>query len=369
MKYVLLLIMICFPFLVFSQAKKSNASKTKLVKINQIDLDSIKNQNTKFRDSIISLNSVNKTLKEVYAQRESNAKQTVQNVDSVLILNQKMDSLQKLIILNEKSNPILEKIRNENKKLKDSIVVIIKKQEDLKDENYILGQEKATNNSTIQDKEAKISAKDIEIQKLKDELAKREAILKENSILMNSFVRDINNEINLILLAPDMLAQTPKINSINSKIENLINSNKGYINSFTVYSDKLKWYQDMTEAIEDAKKILGEKYETKKITIAITKLEAVQNSVITKPTSEQNKIIETQKSLLKDYCGRHNYVVGKMNDANYFEADKVGAIEEIDAALIRTDKGYSFLIKELEKRRKDPSNKALTLERVNCPKE
>jgi hypothetical protein len=366
MKFIILLTFLYFPLICFSQNGKG---KNNFVKISQIEYDSIKSQNSKFRDSIIILNSKNSTLKEIIITKESSNKVDINNTESILFLKQKIDSLQKLLTTSDKANPQLEKLKNENKQLKDSISGINKSLEVSEDEKYVLTKEKGVNEATITELKTKLSSKDSDIKKIREEIDKRDAIAKENKYLLEQLHKNIGTEISTVLAAIDMQAQKSKIQELNIKIDGLKSLDPKLINSFSVYSDKLKWYQEMSEAIYHSKKILDEKYEPGKVTEAVLRLQAIQNSVIAKPTEEQNKQIETQIALLKNYCGKYYYVANKMNDANYFGADKVGALEEIDAALKRTDKNYTFLIKKLEERRKNPTNQALTLEKVDCPKE
>lgn len=353
--------MICLPVYAFSQSKNELKKQIKKLEILKKELsDSLDAQKNKY------INLLEKKI--MPSINDSNANNLN---DSLVItkLNYKIDSLQKQLASNNKSNPQLEKTINENKQLKDSILTLNKEIEPLKDEIYDFKQEKGKTDATNKEKDVKISVKDNEIQRLKADIQNLKAGINENEALRNRLFENINTQIRTILNSADFLTQRLNIEKLIAEIEQLKNVNPQFVNSLTAYSSKLEWYKDMTNAIENSKKTLDEKYETAKVTEAYLKLEAVQNSVISKPTAAQNTIIETQKALLKDYCGEYIYVANKMNDANYFGADKVGALEEIDAALKRTDKAYSFLIKELEKRRKDPSNKALTLERVNCPKE
>jgi hypothetical protein len=359
MKNIVILIMICLPVYAFSQSKNELKKQIKKLEILKKELsDSLDAHKNKY------INLLEKKIMPSVNDSDANDLN-----DSLVIskLNYKIDSLQKQLAANNKSNPQLEKSINENKQLKDSILTLNKEIEPLKDEIYDLKQEKGKTDETNKEKDVKILAKDNEIQKLKADIQNLKAGINENEALKNMLFDTINTHVNRILNSADFTSQRPNIEKLNADIEQLKNVNPQFVNSLTAYSSKLEWYKNMTNAIENSKKTLDEKYETAKVTEAYLKLEAVQNSVISKPTVAQNTIIETQKTLLKDYCGKYYYVANKMNDANYFGADKVGALEEIDAALKRTDKNYSFLIKKLEERKKNPTNKTLTLEKVPCP--
>ncbi len=354
MKQILLLLLICLPYFAFSQ-DESNPKKPKDTKIKpKEEIKQLKASLAKLNNDYNSLKEKNKSSSPL-AQNPSNNTTS----DSIKYLKKEIESLQKMLSDNDKPN---SQLKIENNQLKDSI-------KSINDSLALKIEENRNYKATLLKIKEEISGKDTEILKIRKENDRIQSLNSENIGIVALIEKKISSEISTLLVALDMQAQKLKISSLKLEIEDLKKTYPKFPSSIDRYVNELKWYQEMSDAIDYSKKILDETYEIIKVTSAVIKLESIQNSVIAKPTSEQNKIIETQKTLLKDYCGRYNYVVNKMIDADFFKADKVSALEEIEAALKRTDKNYTFLIKKLEERKKNPTNKVLTLEKVDCPKE
>jgi hypothetical protein len=351
---ILVFILLLLPTLAISQKNKS----TKDVKtVSSSEALIIKN-----RDLLDSISNLNKKINS-FEKEKSQAPLTI-STDSTL--KNTIDSLKKIISERGKENPQFEKLKIENNLLRDSLKLVQKEKDQLVNDAAI-------SETTLKAKNVEIKESERQNSNLKKELEKKDLASREYNSLMNLYFKNLGSEINSILAVADFKTQKSNIEKINAEIENFKKLDPSISNSLNVFVDKLNWYINMAEAIENSKKILDIQFDTEKVKEAYIKLNNIQNSPISKPTVEQIKLIEAQKTLLNDYCGSHNYVASKMADANSYittiGADKDSILEEIDAALKRTDKGYSFLIKKLEERKKNPANKTLTIERVNCPKE
>ncbi len=253
------------------------------------------------------------------------------------------------------------------KQAKDSLSAQQKKITHLEDElfkkNNLLKQAEAK----TQKAETEAAQKAKENQSLQQDLAKNNSIRTENETLRQQVFKDLDKQINDLLPLHNFAATQPKMEALRQQIEQLKKSNPQFVNSLSLADKKADWYLGMIKTIEQAQKTLDEAYDLKKVTEAIVLLEQIEKSPTVQPSTEQAKIIATQKALLSDYCNKHNYTANKMEDANYFGAAAGEAIKEIDTALRNIDKGYTFLIKKLEERKKNPTNKNISLDKATCP--
>lgn len=224
-------------------------------------------------------------------------------------------------------------------------------------------------------KEAALAKEHAALQNLQKQLDAQKQMLEdatklrsENEALMKKFFGELDTEVNALIVQKDFQAAKPKLDALNKEIERLKGSNKNYVNSLDIYSKKLQWYQDMNNTLAAAKKALDEEFNRANIAKLNNDLNNIKTAATNpaKPTVEQVKDIDAQLALLGNYCGQHNYVCNKLKDADDFGNDKIGATEEIDAALERVEASYTFLLRKLKERKAKPTDKTITLKRVQC---
>ena len=361
------------PFCVFGQGKKDKEQIAELEKTvaslkEQIE---VKNNTEKNLNEVI--NGLRKDLAEAKKQPTnttvgSNTQLDAKNKE-IEILKAKIAELEAKTPNNTTNKAELDKYKAEAKQATDALAAKNTELNKLKEQLQDLEVEAKQKDATLSKLEIQKQNKDKEIASLREQVGSTQKITAENEALKQQVFSEMDKDVNTVIAQSDFLAAKPKLVDLAKQVNALKTANPNYAKSLDGYLKKLDWYQDWGNAIENATKILAEAYEVKNVTAAILELENVKNSTIVKATTAQTKLVDTQIALLTDYCGRYNYVSNKMNDANDFGADKIGALEEIDAALKRTDRAYTFLIKKLEERKKNPTNKTIILPRVDCPKE
>lgn len=215
--------------------------------------------------------------------------------------------------------------------------------------------------------EAKISEKDKNLEKVKGNLAAQQSANKENEILKKALFADISKEVKEVMKSADYRTTLPKVAALESKIEEQKKLHPNRQETLNTYNLELGWYKGYANTLTKSIQLLDSEYDLEKVVKTKTQLEHLKKSTNHSPTEDQNKNIDAQIKLLDAYCGKYNYAVNKFEDANEFGSYKVGALEEVNAAVKRVEKEYTFLHRKLEQRKKDPTNSKISLTRVTCP--
>jgi chromosome segregation ATPase len=215
--------------------------------------------------------------------------------------------------------------------------------------------------------EAQISEQDKSLAKVKGNLAAQQSANKENDILKKALFADITKEVKEVMKSADYITTLPKVTALESKIEEQKKLHPNRQETLNTYNLELGWYKDYANTLTKSIQLLDSEYDLEKVVKTKTQLEHLKKSTNHSSTEGQNKNIDAQIKLLDAYCGKYNYAVNKFEDANSFAKNKGMALEEINAALKRVEKEYTFLHRKLNQRKKDPTNSEISLTRVTCP--
>ncbi len=226
-----------------------------------------------------------------------------------------------------------------------------------------LEQEKAKNLALS----TELEQKDQLIKKRDEKLALQEKAIGENDALKNQLFGNISGALDKLMQEADYKTTLPKVLAIAQQVQDLSKANPQHQNSLKTYNLKIDWYKSYAAVLKQSDELLAKSYDLKQVVAAIAELKSLKTNAVHQASPGQKTKIDLAIQLLESYCGRFNYVVNKLEDANSFGTYREGALEEVEAAIKRVEKDYTFLVETLKKRKQAPTNKNIMLKKVVCP--